>query len=643
MGGMSLGGRAGRGFVAGLLAIALALASAAHAAQVGRDADLLRTGWYRDQPGISPQAISSGSFGQLFSTGVTGAVYGQPLVFGNTLLVATQANWIYGLDPISGAIQWSRSVGTPWNSLDTLACSDIVPVVGVTATPVIDDVTGIAYFTSKTYQSGTSGPAIWTMHAVAVATGAEQPGFPVTIQGTADNNPDQTFSPSTQNQRPGLLLLNGVVYAAFGSVCDITPFQGWVIGVSTAGSITTRWVDLSGSNTSGAGIWMAGSALVSDGPGQILFSTGNGMGVGTPTVPSPGHSPPADLGESIVRLSVQVDGSLLPSDFFTPSNASVNYDAADIDVGSGGVVGLPYPWFGTVTYPNLFVEVGKPGILYLLAGNSLGGYQQGAGGGDQVVQEIGPDGGVWSKPAVWGGDGGWVYVPTADTTLSAEPSVGYLRAYHAGVDGLGVPTLALAGSAADFFGVSSSAPIVTSDGTRSGSALLWIIWNPDGSGVGAQLRAYDVVPVNGTLHLRFSADVGQGSKFNPPGVAGNRLYVGTRDGHVIGFGLPAGLLSAPKDPVLPAHTRLGAAYPNPFVGETTMELALAKSGPVTLTIFDLSGRRVRRLVDADVAAGSKRVAWDGRSDAGARVPNGLYLVRMDAAGIRQVRRVMIVR
>jgi hypothetical protein len=621
--------------------LAIALANSVDAGQVGRDADLLRSGWYPDQPGLLPQTVSGGSFGQVFSTPVTGSVFGQPLVFGGTLFVTTEANWIYGLDPVTGAIQWSRNVGTPWNASDVVDCFDIYPTVGITSTPVIDDATGIAYFTSKTYKGG-GHIAQFKMHAVSVATGAEHAGFPVTISGSADNDPSQSFSPGTQNQRPGLLLMNGVVYAAFGSVCDELPFQGWVIGVSTAGAITTRWVDRTGSNASGNGIWMSGSGLVSDAPGQILFSTGNGMSGGTPTDPTPGNTPPADLGEAVVRLGVQPNGSLQPVDFFTPFNAA-DFELIDGDIGSGGVIGLPNPPFGTAGFPSLMVQVGKPGVIALLDGNSLGGFQQGAGGGDLVVQDVDPArGGVWSKPAVWGGDGGWVYVPTASDIGSVVAYTGFLDAYQYGLDGSGRPALTLAGSSLDVFGFSSSAPIVTSNGTATGSALLWIVWNPDSAGIGAELRAYDVLPVNGILQQRFSAPLGVGSKFNPPGVSGNRLYVGTRDGNVIGFGLAAGV-SVDAGPAAPAHSRLSLAYPNPSAGVTTLDLALPRSGPATLAIFDLGGRCVRMLLSGDLEAGTRRVVWDGRSDAGAGVPAGLYLARLESAGIRETRRVIRVR
>jgi hypothetical protein len=624
-------------------ALALVLAGAAHAGQIGRDADLRRTGWYPDQPGISPQTVSRGAFGQLFSTAVTGQVFGQPLVYGGTLLVTTQSNWIYGLDPVTGAIRWSRNVGTPWNANDISGCLDIYPVVGITSTPVIDDATGIAYICAKSYRSGSSGPADWKLHAVSVATGAEQPGFPVTIQGTADNAPAQVFPPVTQNQRCGLLLLDGVVYIAFASVCDVLPYQGWVVGVSTAGVITCRWTDRVENGSSGGGIWMSGSALASDGPGQILLASGNGMGGGTPATPIPGHSPAAELCESVVRLAVQPGGSLQAVDFFTPWNSLAIYDPIDADLGSGGVIGLPAPYFGTAAHPNLVVQVGKPGLLFVLDGDSLGGCQQAPDGTDHVVQVLDIGGGVWSKPTVWGGDGGWVYVTTANLGVSPDGDFGYLNAYRYSVDGSGTPSLAYGGEAVDAFGFSSSAPILTSFGTQPGSALLWIVWNPDFTGVGAQLRAYDAVPVNGTLTLRYSAPVGMGSKFNPPGVYANRLYVGTRDGHVIGFGMPASGAGVAGDPAFPGRARLGVAYPNPFAGATTMELAMPASGPASLAIYDLSGRRMRRLVSGDVAAGSQHVVWDGRDDAGRRVPNGLYLARLDAAGARETRGVLLIR
>jgi iron transport multicopper oxidase len=269
---------------------------------------------------------------------------------------------------------------------------------------VIDTATGIAYMTHKTYASGTSGPARWYVDAVSLANGAEQPGFPVELSGAAQNAPARTFSPTTQLQRPGLLLLGGVVYAAFGAHCDVKPWQGWIFGVSTAGKVTARYV----ANT-----------------------TGNG---GAPSQPAAGNTPPANLGESVVRVRVQGDGSLKAVDFFAPFNGPT-LDESDADFASGGVTGLPSEYFGTAALAHLAVADGKQGYVYLLNRDSLGGVSQGPGGSDNVIQRLGPRGGVWSRPGVWPGDGGYVYIPTSSGTSGG----GSLRAHPTRSAGAAAP------------------------------------------------------------------------------------------------------------------------------------------------------------------------------------------------------------
>src|SRR6185437_11162426 len=188
---------------------------------------------------------------------------------------------------------------------------------------------------------------------------------------------------------------------------------------------------------------------------------------------------------------------------------------------------------------HLAVAVGKDGYVYLLNRDNLGGIGEGPGEGDDVVQRIGPNGGVWSRPGVWPGQGGWVYIPTASNGRSAGGGSGKLDVYKYGVSGSGQPTLSLAGESSDAFGFGSGAPVITSSGTTAGSALVWIEWMPNGNGEGAQLRAYDPVPVAGQPSLRWSAPIGTAPKFGTPGVGAGRLYVGTRDGRVLGFGSPA--------------------------------------------------------------------------------------------------------
>lgn len=549
-----------------------ALAGQALGAVVTNAGDDLRTGWYPDEPSLTPQLVSGGTFGQLWSTPVSGQVYTQPLLANGTLLVATENNLVYGLDPVTGALQWGSplNLGTPWRAAD-IGCGDLAPTIGVTATPVIDTATNTAYLTHKTYASGTAGEARWYMDAINLSSGAEQPGFPVALEGSAQNAPGQSFHPTTELQRPGLLLMGGVVYAAFGSDCDHPPWQGWVFGVSTAGIVKARWVAVA--SGSGAGIWQSGAGLSSDGSGRILLSTGNG---GAPSTPTPGGTPPANLGESVVRLDVQGDGSLKADDFFAPFDAT-SLDGWDADFASGGVTGLPSAYFGTATIPDLAVAVGKQGYVYLLNRDNLGGIGQGPSGSDNVVQRIGPYGGVWSRPGVWPGDGGWVYIPTASGGTSASGSSGNLRVYQYGTSGSGSPTLSLQATSTDAFGFSSSAPIITSDETTTGSALVWIVWAPNGGGSGAQLRAYDPIPLEGHPVLRWSAPVGTSAKFALPGVGEGRVYVGTRDGHVLGFGSPVtAVLSGPT-----------TAFPTTTDGESMEKVVTLKAGEA-LTLSHLS-------------------------------------------------------
>jgi hypothetical protein len=541
---------------------ALAAAGPAGAEGVTNAGDDLRDGWYPEQSALTPQLVSGGTFGQMWSKSVDGQVYAQPLLSNGRLLVATENNKVYALDPATGEPQWAAplDLGTPWKAAD-IGCADLTPNFGVTSTPVIDQATNTAYLTHKTYASGSSGPARWYMDAVDMTKGTEKAGFPVQISGTAQNHPSMTFTPTSQLQRPGLLLMNGVVYAAFGSHCDIGPWQGWVFGISTAGAIKARWVGVP--SGWGAGIWQSGAGLTSDAPGSILLTTGN---PGAPTTPSPGNTPPESLGESAVRLAVQPDGSLKPVDFFSPYNAH-ELDQKDLDFASGGLTSLNDQFFGTPTLKHLAVAVGKEGYVYLLNRDDLGGFQQGLGKADKVIQRLGPYGGVWSRPGVWPGEGGWIYIPSSYNG-------GALRVYQYGVSGTGQPTLSLQGTSSDAFGFSSSAPVITSNATNAGSALVWVIWTPNGTGVGAQLRAYDPVPVGGKPVLRWSAPIGTSAKFATPGVGAGRIYVGTRDSKVLGFGAP---VTAPlTGPV--------TDFPTTTIGSSSEKtLTLTATGTVTVT------------------------------------------------------------
>jgi iron transport multicopper oxidase len=532
-------------WLAALLAAAVALCCAGSAfGQATGAADNLRTGWYPDEPSLAPTSVTPGAFAQAFKTPLQGAIMGQPLLASGTLFVVTEDDMAYGLDPVTGAVRWGRKFGTPVNYTEikngTEICPDIKPHIGITSTPVIDVASNVAYFVSNSYLKGESGESGWYMHAVRLASGEEVSGFPVQLSGRkADNVSGLTLVGNKQLQRPALLLMEGVVYAGFGSHCDFTPYAGFIAGVSTSGEFKTMWA---ASKTEGS-IWQAGGGLISDGPKQILVTTANGTpsGEGDPAK-GPGSAPPeGSLSESVVRLQVQAEGHLKASDFFSPFN-NKELDKEDFDIGSAAPIALPSEYFGTPADPNLLVQASKKGEVYLLNRNALGGMGQGLEGKDKVIEEkgLGEYGGVWDGFAVWPGDGGYVYIPGVSKPATGQMNFDFLRYFKYGVAG-GIPNLSVAATSSEQFGFGSGSPIVTSNGTTSGSAVLWITHCPYTEprhceeAEGTELWAYNAVPVGGTPQRLWKASIGFGSKFSRPEASSGHIYVGNHEGQLYSF------------------------------------------------------------------------------------------------------------
>ena len=329
--------------------------------------------------------MGGGQFGQVFKTAVNGQVYAQPLVVGDTVIVATENDWVYGLNATTGAVQWSTSVGKAYH---ITSCADLTPNIGITSTPVYDPNTGSVYVMAMVKE--TSG---WQFRLIGLNVGTGAITLQQPITGSPTNDSHISFHPIPQDQRTALLLLNGWVYTAFASHCDHTPYAGYVSGVNVEQTPvkTTLWTDEAGVSEDQAGIWQSQGGLVSDGAGRIFFTSGNGIS----PAKGPGNKPPGQLAESTVRLAPnRTTGALTAKDFFSPANAP-KLDAGDKDFGSGGPVGLP---FGTTTYPRIVAQAGKYGRLYLLNRNNLGGRQQNSVGGDEDLFEIGHLAGLFGSP-----------------------------------------------------------------------------------------------------------------------------------------------------------------------------------------------------------------------------------------------------
>jgi hypothetical protein len=510
--------------------------------------NLSRDGWDSSEPALSPAAVSATSFGQIFDTRVNGQVFAQPLNVGGSVLVATENDYVYSINRDTGAVNWSRQLGSPYAAAAE-HCEQtpvVLPYIGVTSAPVYDPGTGTLYVSGML--SGPPGDdthlstatPTYDLFALDEKTGAIK--WKKQIGGSPANNPGVGFNAAVQMQRTGLLLLHGSVYLGFGALCpDGTPahqYVGYVAGVNTTTRAETLWTDQPDDANlpdEYGGIWQGGGGLVSDGT-SIYFATGNGK---APALGTPGSAAPtaAHLGQSMIKLRVESDGSLRPADFFSPGDSD-EMTALDLDFGSGGPSLLP---FGTKNYPHLFVTADKEAVIYLLNESSLGGRSSSATGSTAVftgspglVRDPSANGGVdhglWGHMAAFAGVGatgrptdfiyyegtGWggtdnMYVLNFDATNPAKP------------------VLENIGATSQIFGFSSGSPVITSDGTRASSAVVWEVHADNDTGTGGSLDAFYAMPSAGVLREIWSAPIGDASQFSVPATSDGRVYVGARN------------------------------------------------------------------------------------------------------------------
>src|SRR5438309_987557 len=295
-----IGARTGRRFLPTLI-LCLAVFSPASAQTVPQGVftyhnDLARTGQNLNETILTPGNVNSTTFGKRFADPVDGQVYAQPLYVANVAIpsqgthnvvyVATENDTVYAFDAdVQGPPLWQTSLlvngGTAVPSAD-VNCSDLVPVIGVTGTPVIDPITNTLYIVAKTKEGLVATPSyVQRLHALDITTGAEKFGGPVaiaaTVPGTGYGGDGSaiTFDPFRQLNRAGLALVNGVVYIGFGAHCDGDPYHGWLFGYD-AGTLTQVGVFATTPNGNRGGLWQAGGSIAVDSSAALYFMTGNG-------------------------------------------------------------------------------------------------------------------------------------------------------------------------------------------------------------------------------------------------------------------------------------------------------------------------------------------------------------------------------
>ena len=496
--------------------------------------DTSRTGQNLNESVLNISNVNVNAFGKLFSRTVDGQIYAQPLyvpnlsVAGqirNVVYVATQNDTVYAFDaddPNASSPLWHVNFGTPVPSTDVAPdCADITPQVGITSTPVIDTNSSTIYVVAKT--KNTSDDSYhFKIHALDLITGTEKFGGPTEIAaqvpGTGVDNVGGTviFDSLQQFNRPGLLLLNGIVYVAFGSACETPPWHGWIIGY---GASTLQQVAVLNTTPNGSdgGIWGGGQGLLADSVNNIYAMTGNGT-----FDPTPG----GDYGDSILKISTASGLSIV--DYFTPTNQA-DLDAADLDLGSGGPMALP----GT----NLIVGSGKDGVVRVLDTTNLGQFSATTNNNVQDFQ--GTTGFVFmGAPIYWNS-------PNHGPVIYIWSGNDFLKAYQL-VNGKFVTTPVSQSTVLEAAGYSNSVPLsLSANGNQAGTGIVWaagaLSSNANQQTVAGLLRAFDATDLTNELwDSRQNAvrdDVGNYAKFSPPTIANGKVYLATFSNQMMVYGL----------------------------------------------------------------------------------------------------------
>jgi hypothetical protein len=482
--------------------------------------DNMRTGWNPSENTLTTANVRPATFGLVATVPMDDRIDTQPLVVTNQLIpgqgihtvvyIETESNTIYAVDSWSGAILKSVSLGPPVPR--PLGCMDSGPNVGINSTPTIDVKRRSMFVIAYTLVNG--NPA-YRLHELDLGTLQDKAGSPVSITASHNfsNGNSFSFHPESQRQRPALLEANGTIYAGFGSFCDwnADTSRGWLLGWSVGTHAALPANELTDTQPTDpdsfflSSIWMSGYGLAAGTAGDLFFVTGNSD--------DKTYDGVTNIQESVVRLKSNLTSVL---DLFTPSDVS-GLDQGDTDYGSGGVMALPDQ---PGNMPHVAVAAGKEGNLFILNRDSMGGFHS-----PDIPKSVSA-GACWCGPSFFNGSDGIGRVVTSGGTSAITWKFDPATSPVLQQDGIanGIPSVDGTG----FF------TAVSSNGTTSGSAIIWAVGRPSNGSTQIEAFAFDAAASGGNLTQIWKGNAGLWPANEPdsgslaylvPTVANGRLYV----------------------------------------------------------------------------------------------------------------------
>jgi outer membrane protein assembly factor BamB len=496
--------------------------------------DIARTGANLRETALCVKNISSAQFGKLFEREVDGDVYAQPLIktavripnvgLRDVVYVATTNNSLYAFDadtPSAAQPFWHVTRSALGDPVPRAKVTDLPPdqeylnfdsQIGIVATPVIDDQTGTIYVVA---QSTSGGDYRFRLHAFDLATGREKTELhsPVEVQaaylgnGIGSEDGRIRFRPRKMLNRPGLLLVDGVLYLAFTAHLDGEPSfdaHGWVLAY---GAKSLKQISVLCTTPDGiqGGIWQSGGGLSAErrdgSPYPLIYAVSANGSVGG-----------RNFSQSILQL---FPGPLMSvKQTFTPAEQAYQNDR-DLDLSTAPLLlpGLP-----------LVVACSKEGRCYVVDRSNMRLVQDfqasmNSYGGERPAN-------IHGTPVAWrdANNNLWLYVWGEEDFLRAYQFDGQ-RFAAAGKSTMKAPEKSMPGGMLT----------LSANGPALDSAVLWASLPLQGDAnagtVPGILRAFDASHPEKELwnsEQNGARDrVGMFPKFCPPVVANGKVYMAT--------------------------------------------------------------------------------------------------------------------